>query len=550
MKRTTLFSAFLLFYSLILAQNVTVETLGTLLSPPYISTFVEQNADNILIGATTTPNYDNGKLILYKKNTSDIEEIYHWNFCSTTNDPGFSVAQVSMTEQNIFVYYADGLVGWNDFDVMALVSTSNNEPTVSKSIMNAAIIDVTNDGENYFLTIYMSEDTDPLDFDFPQTGVPGIFTACLSGEDLSVIYCTRTMDYHITEDLQWMPDGNLALKVIYEDQHSELHKIDSQTGEDLGMIASGSKGMDYVFYSDSEGDYLSYHGVITGGENYQDTIYEQKWEWTDFWPKKDNVHFYPNGDIVVFNGDLCTFSTNTVISNEILLRDYFPLYMDVPLSSFLNEDNSADLIIDENGTIKLYRYTRENEFIPILLNPDGDGVYTTFDAQVFTDSWHDCTPAQSTLILNDEDFPEEGDETHQNWLMEQDGITFFGMAPTVESDEGGLFFRASFKYEGEYFSKINLKVYLKKKSEVDLSRATAGIAPQDLFTIYPNPAKDVIHISSQKNIEELGIYNILGQKIMDVKPQNMGAIDISTLNEGVYYLSVPGVSAQKLLIQR
>ena len=61
------------------------------------------------------------------------------------------------------------------------------------------------------------------------------------------------------------------------------------------------------------------------------------------------------------------------------------------------------------------------------------------------------------------------------------------------------------------------------------------------FCIYPNPAKDEIHISSEERIEEVRIYNINGQQTTVNSQQTSSTgmtINISNLNSGVYFIKI------------
>ncbi len=61
------------------------------------------------------------------------------------------------------------------------------------------------------------------------------------------------------------------------------------------------------------------------------------------------------------------------------------------------------------------------------------------------------------------------------------------------------------------------------------------------FEIYPNPVDDVLYIKSDRNIEEVNIYNIIGIKIATVNGQQSTVnIDMSGFNPGVYFVEVDG----------
>jgi uncharacterized repeat protein (TIGR01451 family) len=61
------------------------------------------------------------------------------------------------------------------------------------------------------------------------------------------------------------------------------------------------------------------------------------------------------------------------------------------------------------------------------------------------------------------------------------------------------------------------------------------------FTVYPNPAKDVLHLETKAEIgvKELNIYNILGQMVQVVtNPENNASIDVTNLKTGTYFIKV------------
>jgi len=55
--------------------------------------------------------------------------------------------------------------------------------------------------------------------------------------------------------------------------------------------------------------------------------------------------------------------------------------------------------------------------------------------------------------------------------------------------------------------------------------------------IYPNPFNDVLNFSNILDVEKVTVTNIVGQKVMEVKPID-GKIDMRSLNSGIYLISV------------
>ncbi|MBE0675920.1 MAG: T9SS type A sorting domain-containing protein [Bacteroidales bacterium] len=60
------------------------------------------------------------------------------------------------------------------------------------------------------------------------------------------------------------------------------------------------------------------------------------------------------------------------------------------------------------------------------------------------------------------------------------------------------------------------------------------------ISIYPNPANEILQITSEKSLKNISIFNVAGQKVMDVDMNNMVQrnIDISGLNKGLYLVKV------------
>ena len=56
------------------------------------------------------------------------------------------------------------------------------------------------------------------------------------------------------------------------------------------------------------------------------------------------------------------------------------------------------------------------------------------------------------------------------------------------------------------------------------------------FTIYPNPAQSLLNISSQESINNISIYNSLGNLIKESLGET--TLDVSYLKSGLYFIEV------------
>jgi Secretion system C-terminal sorting domain/Fibronectin type III domain/Cleaved Adhesin Domain len=73
------------------------------------------------------------------------------------------------------------------------------------------------------------------------------------------------------------------------------------------------------------------------------------------------------------------------------------------------------------------------------------------------------------------------------------------------------------------------------------------------FRYYPNPVNNELNLKAQNNIENVSIYNMLGQEVLRLAPNtNSSKIDMSALQTGAYFIRVTinGVTETKQIIKR
>jgi hypothetical protein len=71
--------------------------------------------------------------------------------------------------------------------------------------------------------------------------------------------------------------------------------------------------------------------------------------------------------------------------------------------------------------------------------------------------------------------------------------------------------------------------------------ATPDFEFSNYFTLYPNPAKSVLNISSKEAIEvkSISIYNTLGQLVLVIPDAGkVSKIDVSSLTNGNYFIKI------------
>ncbi|WP_299106891.1 T9SS type A sorting domain-containing protein [uncultured Winogradskyella sp.] len=58
------------------------------------------------------------------------------------------------------------------------------------------------------------------------------------------------------------------------------------------------------------------------------------------------------------------------------------------------------------------------------------------------------------------------------------------------------------------------------------------------FMTYPNPTKDVVHITSNKVISIIELFDLTGKKVMEIKNQSVNELRVSSLLTGIYMLRI------------
>jgi len=114
----------------------------------------------------------------------------------------------------------------------------------------------------------------------------------------------------------------------------------------------------------------------------------------------------------------------------------------------------------------------------------------------------------------------------------------------------------SFTNEANIYFDYNFPILTNKAtSKFEVTLGTKDFEFSNYFTLYPNPAKDVLNISTKQSIEiqSLAIYDILGQLVIAVpNAKSVSTIDVSKLRTGNYFIKVKsdkGISSMKFIKQ-
>lgn len=78
--------------------------------------------------------------------------------------------------------------------------------------------------------------------------------------------------------------------------------------------------------------------------------------------------------------------------------------------------------------------------------------------------------------------------------------------------------------------------------QVSAYSATLSVGDLDIdsnFTFYPNPVKDTFTLTAQNTIEQVTVFNMLGQAVLKLAPNATSSdVDMSSLNSGTYFAQV------------
>lgn len=178
-----------------------------------------------------------------------------------------------------------------------------------------------------------------------------------------------------------------------------------------------------------------------------------------------------------------------------------------------------------------------NDYILVVDNCDGTTTFDPGDTQMAIYSGDNCGNMELVYCNDDIDFAndiywsgvlmETTDNT--NYYVVIDGFNY--------TDFGG---------EGVYGTGDFCLTAVNYVVSVNEIEATS-------FVMFPNPAKDVVRITSKENMNEICIYNLVGDMVYCNTNLNSGSFEINTnFSAGIYMVEVKtatGKATQKLIIE-
>jgi hypothetical protein len=114
-----------------------------------------------------------------------------------------------------------------------------------------------------------------------------------------------------------------------------------------------------------------------------------------------------------------------------------------------------------------------------------------------------------------------------------DQVTYKDEAPWPEKADGDGFYLELINVNSDNSIASNWRASSDESLSVtDLNNSEAT------FAVYPNPAKEKLRIISEKRIQKITIFNLLGQQVKTFQVDfKSGEIDISSLHKGMYFLN-------------
>ncbi len=111
----------------------------------------------------------------------------------------------------------------------------------------------------------------------------------------------------------------------------------------------------------------------------------------------------------------------------------------------------------------------------------------------------------------------------------------------------------SFENEANIYFDYNFPILTNKATSTFKTLGTQDFEFSNYFSVYPNPAKETLNITSKNSIElkSIAIYDVLGQLVIAVpNAENVSKVDVSNLRTGNYILKVKtdnGTSSAKFI---
>lgn len=224
------------------------------------------------------------------------------------------------------------------------------------------------------------------------------------------------------------------------------------------------------------------------------------------------------------------YGTNVNVVKSALLGQLFVM----PLSDTISSVSVYLVAPEQTGVVsEIYHITNSDTLL----------VATSSTMSVSKTGWCNLDFWGQDIILNQEEkyFICVKYKTSTGWLP---------VAYDLNSDVASAF--CFYNNSWVNYNSIGFGGILAIRANFSSRLITSGIVENNQcnFDIYPNPAKDIIHVSSSDKISKIEVLDLLGQ-VLSVTNPNSNKIDvnISGLSKGVYFLRVNGDAMKRVLVE-
>lgn len=106
---------------------------------------------------------------------------------------------------------------------------------------------------------------------------------------------------------------------------------------------------------------------------------------------------------------------------------------------------------------------------------------------------------------------------------------------------------------GEYYLEVSINgcTFPSQSKQIEnCSVATEDLESKEVIIVYPNPTRGIIQLKKGEGTTEefqIRITNLLGTEVLEAKSSQYGTIDVSSLEAGVYYLTLNKINVIKII---
>ncbi len=136
---------------------------------------------------------------------------------------------------------------------------------------------------------------------------------------------------------------------------------------------------------------------------------------------------------------------------------------------------------------------------------------------------------------------QEQNSDHFDIEQSTDGNSFVKIGETAAKGNSSI--RSTYQYncvnapEGKLYYRLK---QVDRDGKATYSKTeTVAIASKTKWSFYPNPTKDILHITTGDIIKQVNVYNSAGNLVLSAAPKSFNAaIDLSALRKAIYFIDV------------